>query len=726
MDWESEKQCYFVSGRFDQQHMTRPYAAIAEALSALAAKWASSPRGIKEIQDFLKENSRDELILQILLPKLYHMSNTQLSMNENEPPSEDDFGNNRHGFQRLRSVVFKILERVTNNDRPVVILFNDMQWAEQPSLDLIQFLIEENLSGLFIVSTYRSEEVGENHILRSHSRNLIRSKRITERFHQMELVGFDLEELNDIFSKLTNKNPTATMPLVKVIHAKTLGNPFFVEQFFHLLQSEGYLKFSFLSCEWEWGDVNEIQHAMSIVSSEVADVVADSMRSLDKTTQEILKVAACLGAQIPLHVLKKYFAGLKQPDEETKMDLSNLEDILDEQVATQVLKRSSDSSLYFWAHDKLNQAALSLLPKEEQEALHLRLGNLVVRMSNEETTAVRKDILIYIAADQLNRVSLEVLRSEGEAMILDLVRLNLQAAKLSITKSAFYPAAELLRKGIDLMKSMKENSTYDRKRASTIWYKHHDLWLDLFNNLLEVEYIVGNHAGATHAVDEVLRNSRSLEEEFRAQSCLLEIMTNGKDRDYDGAIDLCVRILRSYNVAMPRNPSKIQVAMERRRFNKSLPTGKFQDLLRLPVAKSSREQCISEILAKLCHFAMLSGNLKVTQFSGLRAMRHANDHGLTVYTTMALLSYAISLRQKGKDELAYEYGELSDALLKQLSTTSTDNYAKMLAIIHSSTMPLKKPFQDSLEPFTESYRVGMKTGEFISLLLNATEEEDSS
>jgi len=111
--------------------------------------------------------------------------------------------------------------------------------------------------------------------------------------------------------------------------------------------------------------------------------------------------------------------------------------------------------------------------------MHLRLGDLVVEISNQETRRLRKDILIYIAADQLNRVSMPVSQQKGESMILDLIRLNLQAAKLSITKSAFYPAAELLRKGIDLMQSLKENSVFNRKRRSARWYGHHDLWLDL-------------------------------------------------------------------------------------------------------------------------------------------------------------------------------------------------------------------------------------------------------
>lgn len=703
-DWEEEKNCYCVSGKFEE-HMARPYSGISQALSALSLKWAASPAGARGLQKFLGDNSRDEHILRLFLPNLYNVSNADLGRKD-EKVTYEEIGNNRHEFERWRLVVFKILEQVVVHDRPVIILFNDLHWADQPSLDLIQFLIEENLRGLFLVTTFRTEEVGEGHILNTHSKRLMISQKADNRFHQMELLGFDIDELNDIFSHLTSKKAEATLPLVKVIHAKTNGNPFFVEQFFHLLQQEGYLQFSYNTSQWEWTNVNEIQNAMSIVSSEVADLVANSMRSLNKHTQEILKVAACLGAQVPLPVLKRYFAELKWSNEETKIDWSNLEETLEEQVETQVLKRSSDSSLYFWAHDKLNQAALMLLPSEEKEALHLRLGTLVVQMSEEETRAMRKDILIYIAADQLNRVSLSVLTKEG--VVLDLVRLNLQAAKLSKSKSAFYTAADLLRKGIHLMRSLKEIS----RRESSAWVRNHELWMDLFNNLLETEYIIGNHGGATDAIAEILRRSTSLDEEFRAQSCQLEIMTNGKVRDYDGAIALCLQILKAYRLPMPRNPKKIQVSMEQRRVKKALPTGEFNDLLRFPLATSTREQYVSVFLAKLSHLALLGGNLRITRFAGLRAIRHASEFGLTSYTAMALGCFAASLREQGKNEEAYTYGELSEGLLKQLSAHSNDNHAKILVIIHSSVIPLKKPLQDSLEPFMESYRVGMKSGKF--------------
>ena len=86
--------------------------------------------------------------------------------------------------------------------------------------------------------------------------------------------------------------------------------------------------------------------------------------------------------------------------------------------------------------------------------------------------------MVYMAADQFNRA---LLLRPNILHCNRIAALNLKAAQLSIAKSAFYPAAEMLRSGL---------SHLDDKRR---WTEYHDLALDICSTLAETEFLLGNH-----------------------------------------------------------------------------------------------------------------------------------------------------------------------------------------------------------------------------------------
>jgi histidine kinase len=242
--WEQDKHCYFVTGKFELLQSLQPFSAIASALSDLCSKWSSTEEGKSEIQEFCKKNSRDESVLKMILPNLYRLSSFK---RQGENPVTDmmsgEFGV-KHSLERLRTVVCKLLRCVATPSKPVMVLLNDLQLADQPSLDLIKFLVDENLKGFFLVATYRSDEVNDEHPVTAHLTSIRQSKGFSEAFdrsYNIHLGGFTLEEVNDLFSTMTKKEKEETLPLVEVVHEKTAGNPFFVDQFLQLLQGEVFL-----------------------------------------------------------------------------------------------------------------------------------------------------------------------------------------------------------------------------------------------------------------------------------------------------------------------------------------------------------------------------------------------------------------------------------------------------------------------------------------------------
>jgi predicted ATPase len=447
-NWEEEKKCYFVTGKFELNQSSQPFSAIVDALSDLSSKWSSTEEGKQEIRDFCQKNPQDESCLRKFLPNLYRLSNCENLLDDDSDYGDISRQRASTSFERLRTVVCKLLECIVKPSRPVMILLYEIQWADEQSLALIEFLVAENLKGLFLLSTYSSENVDEKYPLRSRLTQLSESKEAKGRVNNIHLSDLTLDAVHNILSRAMNKDKVVTISLVEVIYEKTGGHPFFVDQFLKLLQREGYLSFSFMSCQWEWIDVAEIRQGMSIICSKVADVVASSMRRLEGDIQEVLKVASCLGSEVPLDILEEYFAWEQRDNE----------DILEVLVQNSILKRPSRAStLYFWAHDNIQQAAFSLISEDELDSLRLKLGKVAFKISSRET-GVKQEALIYISVDQLNRVPCIFLLQNAGDIRLALVRLNIQAAKLCTSKSAFYPAHDLLQNGLSLLNTRKKYS----------------------------------------------------------------------------------------------------------------------------------------------------------------------------------------------------------------------------------------------------------------------------
>mmetsp|Transcript_5244 Transcript_5244/g.9305 ORF Transcript_5244/g.9305 Transcript_5244/m.9305 type:complete len:1034 (-) Transcript_5244:31-3132(-) len=748
----SDSRCYFVCGKFELSQLTQPFSGMTAALTSLCEQWGSTLEGQKEIADFRRRESRDVYALCTFLPGLYsifgivrtltassrgrtgststdnlmHLTSDRESFGADTDHSVGTAELAKHSFQRLRTVIYKLIRAVVGSQqqddpsvsckKSIVMLLDDIHWADQSSLNLIKFLVQEDLGGpVLFVATFRSEDVnhknGTQHPVACHMNELRKCSATAERLHTIPVPGFSISELNTIISSFMKKSKQETLPLVKVVHQKTAGNPLTVQRFLYLLEHRGYLSYSSMTCSWEWKDANEIRKAMSIESHEVVEVIASSMRFLGRGTVDVLKIASCLGSQVPLNVLQQYFATEQLTEESKAFALNQVEAILEQQVEKGVFCRPAGSNFFYsWAHDGLQRAAFSLIEDYRREELHFRLGKLLLAMSEHEESEARVEFLVYLATDQLNRATDFLLHEEGEQMKLQLIQLNLQAAKLSISKSAFYRAVDFLETGIALL-----------DKETMWWSQTYHLCLQLHNYLAEMEYTLGNHEKATEVITEILGNAQCQGDEYRARAVLLEVAINGKDRNLVRGVEICLAILKSYSVELPLKPSKLRIATERYRLKKLLPNGRLENLIHMPVMTEPEVVDLAIFLSKLTNLCGLIGDeyVPLGKLAALKTFHLACTYGINSYIALSIAQYAISYRHSGKFDKAFSTASIAAEMLNRFSPQPGDVRAKVLMIIHSALMSLKKPLQDSLEPFLESYRIGIRTGDVDAALTAA-------
>jgi predicted ATPase len=167
-------------------------------------------------------------------------------------------------------------------------------------------------------------------------------------------------------------------PLARVVLEKTAGNPFFVIQFLKTLKQEGYLTFDYRQGRWAY-------HLDQITGAEITDNVIDLMtrkiQRLSPSTQRIVTRAACIGnpfdrdtlAMVSEHSPEATADGLSEARGEGLILPAVRHD-------DSTMTRDADAAsapAYVFLHDRVQQAAYALIPKEQHQSVHLTVGRFL-------------------------------------------------------------------------------------------------------------------------------------------------------------------------------------------------------------------------------------------------------------------------------------------------------------------------------------------------------------
>jgi predicted ATPase len=156
---------------------------------------------------------------------------------------------------------------------------------------------------------------------------------------------------------------------------------------------------------------------------------------------------------------------------------------------------------YLFAHDRVQQAVYSLIPAEDRDAIHWRVGQLMLRNTPPDQRAAQ----IFALVAQLNHgVALLATQAERD----ELAGLNLLAARKAKLSAAYQPAFAYAQVGCQLLED-------------DAWQRQYDLALDLHTEAAETAYLSGDHAGMARLVEVVLRHATALLDKVKAYEVLI-------------------------------------------------------------------------------------------------------------------------------------------------------------------------------------------------------------
>jgi class 3 adenylate cyclase len=249
---------------------------------------------------------------------------------------------------------FRLFDSVTSlllaaaRDRPLVIVLDDLHWADEPSLLLLLFAAREVASsGLLILGTYRDVELGRHHPL---ARVLGEISGI-EGSARIPLRGLGVGAV-ERYIEMTSGAPSPP-GLAEAVQEQTDGNPFFVGEVVRLLASEGKLTGGASVAELE-------------IPQGVREVVGRRLDRLSEETNEGLRVAAVIGRDFDEDLVARV---VKQPPE---VLVKAAEEAIAERLVTDL-----GNGRYSFAHALVRDTLYEELSAPKRSALHERTGRAI-------------------------------------------------------------------------------------------------------------------------------------------------------------------------------------------------------------------------------------------------------------------------------------------------------------------------------------------------------------
>lgn len=252
---------------------------------------------------------------------------------------------------RLFDEIAEFLRR-TGVETPLVIILEDVQAADVPSLLLLQFLSTQlENARILLVVTYRDTEIDRSHSLASSLVEIARAP-ICRR---IGLHGLSHDDVTTYIEKSTGVTPSPS--LVAAIHSETEGNPLFVGEIVTLLASEDRLN-----------DSRDVNPWRLRIPEGLREVIGSRLRRLSSECIGLLEMASVVGRDFRVDVLENVG---KQTSEE-------LLNVIEEAVAARIITDVPGSPGYLrFSHALIRDALYDRLSPPRRVRLHRRTGEVM-------------------------------------------------------------------------------------------------------------------------------------------------------------------------------------------------------------------------------------------------------------------------------------------------------------------------------------------------------------
>ena len=684
---------YFIAGKFDQFKRDIPYAAITQAFESLMQQLltkSSDDLAMWKEKLLSRLGKNGEIIIDVV-PSVELIIGSQ--------PAVPQLGaaETQNRFNRLFKEFLNVFAQA---EHPLVLFLDDLQWADLASLKLIQALVTYWDTRYFLlIGAYRDNEVNSTHPL---VQAVEKIQQTGAAVHHIILPCLELNSVTQLVGDTLGKETKNFKPLAELIFNKTGGNPFFLTQLLLTMHSEKLLAFNFTVGAWQW-DITEIE-AAGIVDYSVVELVARSLQQLPEETQQVLKLAACIGNHFNLDNLAIV---TEKPVSETARDLWEalqaglimpmrdaykiaLVEEIDSQRRGQgegVGSHPQHPISYRFLHDRVQQAAYSLIPDSQKKQTHLKIGFLLLNSTPPSEIAEN----IFDIVNQLN-MGVEFITNQEKRN--ELANFNLRAGKKAKSSAAYEAALKYFNVGLELL-------------PDRAWQSHYDLIMELHTEALELSYINTEFERAFQLSEVIIASAKNLLEKVKVYE--LKVIFYFNQNQYQASIDIGLEALKMLGVALPQKHNKLFFFMWLIRTKLAVGNKRIKDLAELPPMTDANKIATLRILTHmgLAVFVVAPDMFPLLVFKMVTlSLKYGNAPLSSVgYAHYGRLHCAVL----GDMDSGYRYGQMAQALLERFQTNL---YNSLISLIFNAFIGhWSEQVRESLIGLLEGIQSGLETGD---------------
>ncbi len=574
----------FAAGKFDQYKRDIPYATLAQAFQGLVRSLlGKSDAELAPWREALREalGPNGQLMID-LIPALELLIGPQPAVSE-LPPQDAQ--------RRFQLVFRRLLSVFARPEHPLALFLDDLQWLDAATLDLLgDLMIQSDVGSLLLVGAFRDNEVGPTHPL---ARSLQEIQRAGGRVSDIVLSPLARADVGRLVADALHSTVETASPLADLVYDKTGGNPFFTIQFLTALAEEKLVVFGPGEGRWIW-DLKRIR--AKGYTDNVVDLMVGKLARLAPEAQEALQWLAALGNTADFAVLALILGRSAEA----------IHAALWEAVRAGLVLRRDEA--YAFLHDRVQEAAYSLIPEAARPGRHLRIGRILSSGLPPEQVAER----IFDIVTQLNRGAALVDAPEERERIAEL---NLRAGERAKAAAAYAAALTYLVAGTRLL-------------AGDRWERRYELTFALEYHRAACELLTADLNAAEERLTMLARHARTVVD-ISAVACLRVTLFTMLGRG-DLAVEVCLDYQQGRGIHWSSHPTDDEVRQEYEQIWRQIGGRSTEELIDLPLMNDPEIRATLNVLIEVGTSAFLTdknlSSLVICRMVNI-SLEHGNSDG---------------------------------------------------------------------------------------------------